>query len=127
MRMRFFSVVFAIAVLQVFVVAPVDGDEKKAEELAAKMLVIAPRCTELSIEEMKALRLQFLRDNQDETVGDFRKALEKSDIVARFKSYNTQVCSDCAKIMQADSDLGKKYWFAGWVSIKTAMDSGILK
>ena len=122
---RMLRIFFFVTIVQTVAILFGKQDEDVAnKDLVAEMRAFAPRCKELSLEEMKAFRLQFLHDNETETVGNFMKALEESNIIGYLESHDR---AEYAEIMKKDRALGQQYWYAHWVSIKTAMVSGVLK
>jgi hypothetical protein len=126
--MRYLTLVcMAFFVSTNFMMADSDNSTDPVQELVQEMIAIVPCCEKLSLEEMKALRVQLLTKHKDKTVGTFMTALEKSDIINRFLFYKTDIALQSAHILQADYNLGKKYWMGKHFSIKTAMASGILK
>jgi hypothetical protein len=131
--MRFLPIVFAMAIMQVFMALHADKNEDKAEELAQEMHTIASRCKKESLEQMMEERSRLLTRNENETVTVFVDAVERKidgyDIIAYLRSFNTEVCTQCAGVMIADHELGRDamWWKLGGQKIKTAKRIGVLK
>ena len=113
------------------------GDHNTIEIIAHEIHAIAPQCKTRSITEMKAQRLQFLQKYKNATAKDLFKALtlkiDGYDIISLLRSYDGEVCEECADIIAGDYELADdvvNWWggnVTGEITLERAMQLGVLK
>lgn len=114
-----------------------ESDQKTIEIIAHEIHAIAPQCKTNSIAAMKNQRLQFLQKHKNATAKDLFKALtmkiEGHDILTLLRSYDGDVCQECADIIAGDYELANdvvNWWggdITGEITLARAMQLGVLK
>lgn len=134
--MKNITIILFPVIVQTTILFSTDN-QKKFEAIAHEIHAIAPQCKTSSIAEMKALRLQFLQKHKHATAKDLFKALTMQidgyDIISLLRSYDGEVCEECADIIAADYELadGVVNWWGGdltgEITLECAMQLGVLK
>lgn len=116
-----------LLMIQQGVFSPQQDNGDKVVTIAREMRDIASHCQTLSSEEMKAKRLQFLKNNKSATIENLIEAIETKiegkDIIAFLDSFNCDVCKEYADSIKTDHERGNraiKNNFGG-TSIETVM------
>lgn len=114
-------------IIQRGIFSPQYDNENNVIKIAREMRDVASCCQTLSSEEMKAKRLQFLKNNKLATIEDLINAIETKidgqDIVTFLDSFKCDVCKEYAQSIKTDYERGNraiKNNFGG-TSIETVM------
>ena len=94
------------------VFSPQHDNGNTVIKIAREMREVALCCQTASSEEMKAKRLQFLKNNNSATIEDLVKAIETKidgkDVIAYLDSFDCDVCKEYADSIKTDYERGNR-------------------